>query len=379
MIFNFQEDMSLGILKRYTYIGLNRVIAFIAIALFAVSEMTAQVTVTARLDSVQFYVGQQDGLEVQVSFPADKTIQLPPVKKGMEIIPNVEVVEVLDADTVLLNEGKQLQVTQRYIITAWDSAFYYLPPVQVKVDTSLYESKSLAFRVYTLDVDTLNADKFFPPRDIQELPFCWDDWKVITYESLIILVLAGLIIYLSVLIRKGKPIFHMVRRKKKLPPHQVAIAEIQRIKQDRTLTQENNKEYYTQLTDALRIYIQERYGFSAMEMTSSEIIEHLMNNGDETSLNELKEIFSTADLVKFANWSTQINENDANLMSALQYINDTKVEEDPTKAPEPEVVKETDKQRQIQVIVMRVAIGVALLVIVFVLGSIAWRLYDMFC
>jgi hypothetical protein len=279
----------------------------------------------------------------------------------------------------LLNEGKQLQVTQRYIITAWDSAFYYLPPVQVKVDTSLYESKSLAFRVYTLDVDTLNADKFFPPRDIQELPFCWDDWKVITYESLIILVLAGLIIYLSVLIRKGKPIFHMVRRKKKLPPHQVAIAEIQRIKQDRTLTQENNKEYYTQLTDALRIYIQERYGFSAMEMTSSEIIEHLMNNGDETSLNELKEIFSTADLVKFANWSTQINENDANLMSALQYINDTKVEEDPTKAPEPEVVKETDKQRQIQVIVMRVAIGVALLVIVFVLGSIAWRLYDMFC
>lgn len=371
--------MSLGIQKRYTYIGLNRVIAFIAIALFAVSEMTAQVTVTARLDSVQFYVGQQDGLEVQVSFPADKTLQLPPVKKGMEIIPNVEIVEVLDADTVLLNEGKQLQVTQRYIITAWDSAFYYLPPVQVKVDTSLYESKSLAFRVYTLDVDTLNADKFFPPRDIQELPFCWDDWKVITYESLIILVLAGLIIYLSVLIRKGKPIFHMVRRKKKLPPHQVAIAEIQRIKQDRTLTQENNKEYYTQLTDALRIYIQERYGFSAMEMTSSEIIEHLMNNGDETSLNELKEIFSTADLVKFANWSTQINENDANLMSALQYINDTKVEEDPTKAPEPEVVKETDKQRQIQVIVMRVAIGVALLVIVFVLGSIAWRLYDMFC
>jgi hypothetical protein len=58
--------MSLGILKRYTYIGLNRVIAVIAIALFAVSEITAQVTVTAPLDSVQFYVGQQDGLEVQV-------------------------------------------------------------------------------------------------------------------------------------------------------------------------------------------------------------------------------------------------------------------------------------------------------------------------
>ena len=356
----------------------HRVIALLAVALFAVSVARAQVTVTARLDSVQFYVGQQDGLELQVSMPAGRALQMPVLKKGMEIIPNVEIVEVGKLDTVLMNDGNQWQITQRYIITAWDSAFYYLPPLQVKVDTAVYESKALAFKVYTLDVDTLNAEVFFPPRDIQELPFSWEDWEQITYGMLVLLLLVALIFVMRILIKKGKPIFRIIRRKKKIPAHQVAISEIERIKAQRTWAQEDSKEYYTLLTDALRTYIQERYAFSAMEMTSSEIIERLTEDGDQKSLDELREIFRTADLVKFAKWSTQINENDANLVAALQYVNETKLEEDTNAQPEPEVVKETDKQRQMQVMAMRVIIALAAVGIAFILGTIAWRLYDMF-
>ena len=356
----------------------HRVIALLAVALFAVSASRAQVTVTARLDSVQFYVGQQDGLELQVSMPAGRALQMPVLKKGMEIIPNVEIVEVGKLDTVLMNDGNQWQITQRYIITAWDSAFYYLPPLQVRVDTSEYESKALAFKVYTLDVDTLNADRFFPPREIQDLPFAWEDWQQIAYGMLALLPLVALIVGMGILIKKGKPIFRIIRRKKKAPAHQVAISEIERLKEQRTWAKEDSKEYYTLLTDTLRTYIQERYGFSAMEMTSSEIIERLMNEGDEKSLLELKEIFRTADLVKFAKWSTQINENDANLMAALQYVNETKVEEDPNARPEPEIIKETDKQRQMQVGIMRVVIVLSALGICAIIGSIVWRLYEMF-
>ena len=85
----------------------NRVIAMIAVALFLVSTSFAQVTVTARLDSVQFYVGQQDGLELQVTMPAEKTLQMPVLKKGMEILPNVEIVEVDNLDTVEINNGNR--------------------------------------------------------------------------------------------------------------------------------------------------------------------------------------------------------------------------------------------------------------------------------
>lgn len=356
----------------------RRFVAMMVVALFAVAELMAQVTVSARLDSVQFFVGQQDGLELQVTMPAGKHLQLPDFRKGIEIVPNVEIVEVEKADTLHINDGKQLQVTQRYIITAWDSSFYYLSPLQVKVDTTVYESAALAFKVYTLDVDTLNADTFFPPRGIQEIPFEWVDWRQVVIETIMLLPLVLIIVVLVMLIRRGKPIFRLVRRKKKLPPHQVAITEIERIKGQRTWAQEDSKEYYTQLTDALRTYIQDRYGFSAMEMTSTEIIDRLTEGGDDKSLDELREIFRTADLVKFAKWSTQINENDANLVAALQYVNETKIEEDPNAVPEPEIVKETDKQRQMQVLVLRILIGLALVGVVFLVGTIAMRLYEMF-
>jgi hypothetical protein len=93
---------------------------------------------------------------------------------------------------------------------------------------------------------------------------------------------------------------------------------------------ENQNEYYTKLTDTLRRYIEERYGFSAMEMTSSEIIGRLMASGDEQSLTELSQLFMTADLVKFAKYSTMINENDQNLVNAIDFINQTKLENQPT-------------------------------------------------
>ena len=66
-----------------------------------------------------------------------------------------------------------------------------------------------------------------------------------------------------------------------------------------------------------------------MEMTSSEIIDRLMSDGDQQSLDELRQLFTTADLVKFAKYSTMINENDANLVSAIDFINKTKLENMP--------------------------------------------------
>lgn len=348
---------------------------FLTVLLCAVSS--AQVTVDIRLDSVQFFVGQQDGLELQVTIDARQKLQFPVLKPGDQLVPDVEVVEILKPDTQQLDQGNRLQITQRYIITAWDSSFYYLPPMEVLVDKKPYQSKSLALKVYTLDVDTLHTDQFFPPRDIQTVPFCWEDWKGIVYSVVVCLLMAALIVYLIWRIRTGKPIFRLVRHKKHIPAHQVALDQIQKIKDERTWATEDSKEYYTQLTDTLRTYIQDRYGFNAMEMTSEEIIGKLTEEKDSKRLDELRDIFRTADLVKFAKWTTQINENDAALMSALWYVNDTKPEVDPNAQPEPEIVKETDRERLNQVIATQVVIGIAALIIVSVAIWMGFRLWDL--
>lgn len=337
----------------------------------------AQVQVDVKLDSLQLFIGQQTNLTLSVTLDAKQKLVMPDIKKGQELIPDVEVVEVGKPDTAVLNDGKRLTVSQAYTITPWDSAFYYLPPMQVKVDGTPYESKSLALKVYTVDVDTLHLDQFFPPNGIMELPFLWSEWQMVALANLLLilmLVCTGVLYYH---VKNGKPIVRFIRRKKKLPPHQVAMDEIERIKSERKWAEEDSKEYYTLLTDTLRNYIRDRYGFNAMEMTSSEIIDRLVSENNEEALNELREIFRTADLVKFAKYSTLINENDANLVAAVEYVNQTKIEVDPNAKPEPEVIKETDQKRLTQVKTMRVAMGVLIALSVVLLVWIIWRSVDL--
>ena len=78
------------------------------------------------------------------------------------------------------------------------------------------------------------------------------------------------------------------------------MKEIERIKNEKVWQKGQPKTYYTELTDTLRTYIKDRFGFNALEMTSSEIIDKLLEMNDKEAISDLKELFQTADLVKFA-------------------------------------------------------------------------------
>lgn len=356
---------------------MKRLIFFLNISLLVFLQTFAQVTVDARIDSLQMLVGQQTGITIEVSCDAKATVDMPTFQKGQNLVPGVEVVEMTAADTTKLNDGNRIQVSRKYIVTAWDSSFYYIPPMKVRVNDKDYETKNLAIKVYTVDVDTIHTDQYFGPKDVMNAPFSWDDWKPIIWCSLLFLVLLGLAGYLIHALRTGKPLIRIIRRKRKEPAHKVALGEIERIKTERTWAQEDSKEYYTQLTDTLRTYIQERYGFSAMEMTSGEIIERLTQENDEEALNELRELFQTADLVKFAKWTTLINENDANLMTALEYINQTKQEEDPNQPQEEIIITPEAKRQRISIWTMRITIGVACIAATALLGWVIYRVIDL--
>lgn len=309
---------------------------------FLSAPLSAQVLVDIKIDSMQLYIGEQTGIELNVTCDANQKPELPRFESSLkngyfeQLVPGVEVVESCKPDTQMLNNGKRMQISQRYIITSFDSALYYLPPMEVVIDTTHYKSKALALRVYSLDVDTLHLEKFAGINGIEPLEFSWEDWHHSIFSALAIVLLCVLIFLAYWWLKKGNPVIPLMRRKPKLPPHQVAMQEIQRIKEERTWATEESKEYYTQLTDTLRTYIQDRYGFRAMDMTSSEIIDRLVQENDAEALNELSELFRTADLVKFAKYTTPINENDAHLLTAMAYINQTKQEVDPNaKSEEP--------------------------------------------
>ena len=150
--------------------------------------------------------------------------------------------------------------------------------------------------------------------------------------------------------------------------------QIEQIKEEKIWQSEDSKEYYTQLTDTLRQYIKERYGFNALEMTSYEIIQKLQEVNDEDAVSELRELFQTADLVKFAKYSTLINENDRNLVSAIEYINQTKLEE-PEQKPLPEVVVVEEKRSKIAKMILIGSVVVAGMVLLSVIFYIGYRIY----
>ena len=157
----------------------------------------------------------------------------------------------------------------------------------------------------------------------------WSEWSPLYWLGVLVMLVSAFLAYLILRLKQNKPIVVRVRVVKKIPAHQKALNEMTRLKSESFNTAEEQKLYYTHLTDTLRKYIRERFGFNAMEMTSSEIIEQLKTAGDNTMIDELRELFATADLVKFAKYSSLLGEKDMNLVNAIQYIDQTKHDEQP--------------------------------------------------
>ena len=351
---------------------------FYAIILLAVSLLpaAAQVSVEAEIDSIQIFIGQQAHVTLRATMPEGATAEFPVFKASELVTPGIEVLSSKEEGV----KGKDNGIVERtvvYTLTSFDDTLYYLPPFNVKVDGKVYKSKSLALKVLPVEVDTMHVEKFFGAKDVQDNPFLWSEWSLPFWLSVLMLVLMALCYYLYLRLRDNKPIITHIRIVKRLLPHQKAMQEIEQIKADKMVSSENSKEYYTKLTDTLRKYIEERYGFSAMEMTSSEIIERLTASQDQKALDELRELFMTADLVKFAKYSTLINENDKNLVSAIDFINQTKLENQPVEETVKPQLSEEDQRTQKSRRLLKSFITVISVVCAGLFGYVVYTLYQL--
>ena len=152
---------------------ISKLIAIIGLLLVGMPKANAQVTVDAKIDSLQLLIGEQAKITLEVSLDANQKLQMPVVLDTL--VRGVEVLDIAKPDTQMLNEGKRMLIEQEYTITSFDSALYYLPPFEVLVNDQPYRSKALALKVYSVPVDTLNPDQFFGPKTIREVPIIWED------------------------------------------------------------------------------------------------------------------------------------------------------------------------------------------------------------
>ena len=285
----------------------------------------SQVTITASIDSLQLLIGEQAQVKVEVSCPTESRLIMPGYPNHT-LMEGIEIVGEVKTDTQYLNKRSHMIVTQSYTVTSFDTAFYCIPPFEVLVDSVAYTSNPLALNVMTFDIDTAAVEAIFPIKDVIQHPITFVEALPLSGSVVLIAVLCFLIPYLLGRYKDNKPILRRVTIEPKLPPHQVALQEMERIKGEKSWQKDDVKQYYTELTDALRQYMEERFGFYAMEMTSDEIIARLEELPDKEWIDELRQLFQMSDLVKFAKYKPLINENDMNLINAIDFINKTKVE-----------------------------------------------------
>lgn len=307
---------------------IQRIITLLTIMLMPtiMTKSFAQIDVTAELDSIQMFIGQQVHLTLTATLPDDQTAEFPVFAPRQEITPGVEVLEREDVSEKSIGSGRKT-ITKRYTLTSFDDTLYYIPPIPVRVNGKEYPSKSLALKVMTINTDTIPEDQFFPPKDIQKNPFKIEEWYSVAASLIIAIALILLTIYLRKRLKSNQPITRKIKpQRKQLMLHEKALEAIKHLKSSALMQDINQKAYYTELTDILRKYLKERFAIDAMEMTSDEILEALEAEPDSSKLDEMRQVFATADLVKFANQSSQISQREGNMQSVIDYIINTKIE-----------------------------------------------------
>jgi len=295
--------------------------------ILTLSSLQAQqrVSVKASIDSSDLWIGEQTMYHIEVSGPASLHYIFPTFL-GDTLITGLEILNRGKLDTVSIN-SERIELKTDYLITSFDSGLYYIPPVKILAGTDTIESNYLGIKVMTYDIDTTKI-KERDIKGVQQPPFVLSDYLL--EACLFLLLYAFILLIIWLYLRKKFPILkgESVAPESLLPAHVVAIMELDRLKSEKIWKFGKNKKYYTELTNILRKYIERRFQFNALEMTTEEILTLFKRDKTTQSVYQnLSQILQLADLVKFAKFEPLESENELSMINSYLFVNQTKQEE----------------------------------------------------
>ncbi|MDE5942322.1 MAG: cell wall anchor protein [Muribaculaceae bacterium] len=324
-------------IKRYIATGLAGVLSIAA----ATNMTGAGMSVKASMDSSQMVMGQQMAIKLDIVDSQSKPAQLIVDKDAFPA--EVEAVDWIYGDTTDLGNGLT-EMKRALVIQSFDSGVYVIPPFMLVSGPDTVRSNELTLKVYPVDVSGKNdINSLAPTADFHSKWYDWlPDWLTeywIWYLLGLIAIAAGVCAYL---IATKKVAVNILPQKKRLPPDRIAVDRLNALKEEQLWERGQEKEYYTQLIDILREYLQERFGINAMEMTSSQILKALRSN-EETRLphDYMRKVVEIADYVKFAKVRPMPDDNVRSWQNAMQFVEETRP------APEPETAEDEEAGNQL--------------------------------
>lgn len=332
------------VIKKTIHITGTASAIIIAVMMSLVTPVQAQrASAHVTVMPTEITIGEQALINLKVITPKEKTIHFPVYER--EIVPGIEVIAMLPPDTLIENNVMTLEF--KYVITSFDSTLYHIPyiPIYDGIDTIFSNSfglkvtspnltdSTLAYleRMQRGETDSIDFEQLqlHDIKEIRKPPFVWTDYLWVLWIVLGVMLILALIGFIIYMILKKKKKGYIFKPPVVMPAHERALAELEKLRGNKIWQQGRVKEFYTKLTDILRGYINEREEINAMEMTSGEILNEIRKVAEVDSVYEnLKQVLSTADLVKFAKYEPLPDENDLSLVNAFFYVNQTR-EPDP--------------------------------------------------
>ena len=266
-------------------------LCFLSFTFFAQSnKVTTSVNVTKNKIGAEFkfILKTETDIHSKVKFPEAKNFGA------------LEVIQSYRVDSI--KKGSRLELIKKYGLTQFDSGKYVIPKLPVIINGKTIFSDSLKVEVNDVKVDTLKQ-KMYDIKDIALVKSPIGNWWIYLLILLALLVVSYFIFrYIQ---KRKKPVTKEEEVYK--TPIEKATSLLQMLEKKELWQKGEIKNYYSELTDIARIYIEEEINVPAMESTTSELIEGLRKAAKQKKLklsNEtvenLEKVLKQADLVKFA-------------------------------------------------------------------------------
>lgn len=286
------------------------VLAFIPVA-------AQQITVKASTDTSKYKVGDYITYKLQLTYDKNVRINYPSVK---DTIKNLEFIK--EELPVKQESSVKIMETRSYVFSKYDSSIVKIPSYKISyVDNS--NQGSVVVNPLTIIITTVPVDTTKEIQDVKppvEIPFNWV-LALIIFGIVVILALTGYYIY-SYYKKKNQP---KQKEIPKIPPYELAIKELNMLNEKQLWQSGKVKEYHSEITEIIRKYFEARFGFMALEMTTSEVLISLEKCSGGVDVKMLTEKFlSNADLVKFAKFVPIPSVNSEMMEQAVSIVNNTK-------------------------------------------------------
>ena len=285
---------------------------------------SAQISATFKADSSKVEIGDHLTMKLVVNARPDIVIDFPTFPG--DTIGKIEIVKKDKIDTAKLGDNNIY--SQNVTISAYEEGRYFFSPMKIYF---LDKKSGVVDSAYTNDfmlmVSAPQVDTSKPIKPIKaplKVDYKLNEFTYWIIGGLILLaaIIIGIILYIR---SKRKPAVLVARPRPKEPAHIWANNELKKLEAEKLWQKDEVKQYHSRLSDILRLYLEYRYNYYAMEATTEEILQEVYKyevNMDAGA--KLRETLSLADFVKFAKMNPAPDQNMKSMDSALAFVNMTK-------------------------------------------------------